>query len=220
MTKLKKILIVIGIIVGLNVLITAVNILQNGIGGWDKRTVDQILGVPAEKATPADIEKLSKSEVMQLFYAAPAPAFGTMKGEYKAKTISVGVMAASADYFTHHFFGPGHWEGKAFFPFEKDKGWGYNLFTVKNSDGTTRIARTRKMNNWVGTSTMDDRDSFHLDYSPYNGGLVKSMHDEVRKINDKLYICMGHMAAGGGAINPAPFILYGDTTPWVGPDKE
>jgi hypothetical protein len=42
------------------------------------------------------------------------------------------------------------------------------------------------------------------------------MRDEVRKINDNLYICMGHMGIGGGAINPTPFVLLGPPTPWVG----
>jgi len=31
---------------------------------------------------------------------------------------------------------------------------------------------------------------------------------------------MGYMAAGGGSINPAPFVLYQAPTAWIGPDKE
>jgi len=50
--------------------LVTINILQNGIGGWDGRTVEEILNKSAETATEEDIEKLSKSEVMQLFYAA------------------------------------------------------------------------------------------------------------------------------------------------------
>jgi hypothetical protein len=46
------------------------------------------------------------------------------------------------------------------------------------------------------------------------------MRDEIRKINDKLYIGMGAMAASGGTINPMPFILSGDQAPWVGPDEK
>jgi len=57
-------------------------------------------------------------------------------------------------------------------------------------------------------------------YRAYNGGLVHSMHDEIRKINDTLYMGMGYMAAGGGSINPAPFILYEKPSAWVGPDKK
>lgn len=219
MKPINKILLFVLVIVAGCLVLTGVNILQNGLGGWDGRSVGDILGVPAEKDTLDDVERLSKSEVMQLFYASPAPQFGSMQGEYRAKLVSVGVLSFMSDFFTHHLFGPGRWEGKAFFPFEKDRGWGYNLFRVRGNDGKAVVARTRKMDTYVGKSNIDDRDSFHLHYSPYNTGMVSSMHDEIRKVNDTLYICMGYMAAGGGSINPAPFVLYGKPLPWVGPDN-
>ena len=220
MKLVKKIVLVILVIVVAGLVLTGINILQNGSGGWDGRSAGHILGVPAEKATPDDVERLSKAEVMQLFYASPAPEFGSMQGEYKAKLVPVGVMSFMTDLFTHHLFGPGRWEGKAFFPFEKDRGWGYNLFMVIGEDDKIAVARTRKMDTYVGKSNIDDRDSFHLKYSPYNTGMVGSMRDEIRKVNDSLYICMGYMAAGGGSLNPAPFILYGKPFPWVGPDNK
>jgi hypothetical protein len=211
MKIVKRFLIVVGIIILINVVLTIINVLQNGVGGYKGQSVAAILGVPPEKATLQDIQKLTKPEVMQLFYASPAPDFAGMKGEYRAALLPLGVLAPSASYYTHHFFGPGHWEGKGFFPFEKDRGWGYNLFSENG-----KIIRARKMNTYIGPSQIDARPSFHLDYSPYNAGLVHSMRDEVRKINDNLYICMGYMGLGGGAINPAPFVLLGPPTPWVG----
>jgi len=216
---MKKSLIVVAILLFFNIALTGINILQKG-GAYDGRSVEDILERHPSQAIPKDIERLSKSEVMQLFYAAPAPEFTSLKGEYKAKTLPLGIMAPAADFFTHNFFGPGHWEGKAFFPFEKDRGWGYNLFYVKDDAGNPSIARERKMDTFVGPSELDGKKSLHLVYQPYNGGLIKSMHDEVRRINDTLYICMGYMAAGGGSINPAPFILYGEPAEWVGPDKQ
>lgn len=80
-----------------------------------------------------------------------------------------------------------------------------------------KIIKTRKMNTYIGPSAIDTRPSFHFDYSPNNTGLVHSMRDEVRKINDNLNICMGHMGIGGDAINPASlFVLLGQPTLWVG----
>ncbi len=220
MKKVKIIAIVFGALVGIQLLTMGINILQKGSSAYGGQTMMQILGVPAEKATPADIEKLSKAQIMQLFYAAPAPDMESMKGEYKAKTISVGIQAASADFYTHHFFGPGHWEGKAFTPESKEKGHGYNLFAIKDKDGKEAIARTRRMDTTIGTSPIDGKKSYILNYSPYNGGTVHSMQDEIRKVNDKLFICMGYMGMGGGSINPAPFILFGEASPWVGPDEK
>ena len=213
----KKILIAIGILIIVGLILTVINSLQNGIGGWDGRSVEKILAVPPEQATLADIEKLSKSEVMQLFYAAPAPKFGSVNGEYKAKVLPLGIMAPIAPFYTKYVLGPGDWKGKAFYPFEKDSGWGYNLWEIKEN-GQPKIIRTVKMKTFIGKSRLDDRDSFQLDYSPFNAGIDYFMKDEARHINDRLYICMGMVITVGHKWNPAAFVMY-DPTPWIGPDK-
>jgi hypothetical protein len=80
MGKIKKYFVGIGVFAIVNVVLTVINILQNGIGGYKGKSVGEILGVPPEKATLKDIQKLSKAQVMQLFYAAPAPDFESMSG--------------------------------------------------------------------------------------------------------------------------------------------
>jgi len=215
---MKKTLSVLLLLVFLNIALVGINIIQKG-GVYKGQSMTEILGVPAEKAVPEDIEKLTKSQIMQLFYAAPAPDFESMKGEYKARTLPVGIQAPAADYFTHHFFGPGHWEGKAFAPVGNDKGRGYNLFSVPVKDGQVSVVRTRRLDSFEGKSPIDGKKSYILNYSAYNSGVVHGMQDEVRKVNDKLFICMGYMDIGGGSINPAPFILYGEPEKWMGPDK-
>ena len=212
------ILIVTGVIVTVSIMLYIINILQKG-GKYKGQSIEEIVGKKPGDVTEEDLRKLSKSDCFQLFYAAKAPEFSKFKGEYKADTLNVGVMAPFANYYTHHFFGPGYWIGKAFNPFETDKGWGYNIFK-ETKNGKEIIHRTRKMDTHIGPSLIDDQDSFHLIYKPYNGGTVKSMHDELRIINDNLYIGMGYMGIGGGSINPAPFIIVGPPTEWVGIDKK
>ena len=214
MKKLKGILIIVGILILLSLVLTGINIFQKG-GGYDGRSMEKILGVSPEKATIDDIRKLSKAEVFQLFYAASAPAFGEFKGEYVAQTVDVGIMATGAAYYTHHFFGPGRWEGKAFYPSEKDRGYGCNIF----KDASGKIYRTRKMDTTIGPSDYDGKPSFKLNYGAYNAGTVESMRDELRKINDNLFLGLGYMALGGGKINPAPFVLVGPAKEWVGVDQ-
>jgi all-trans-retinol dehydrogenase (NAD+) len=216
---IRRLLVTAVLFLVLNLGLTGINILQKGIGGWKGQTVSQILDAPAPKVTVALVKQLSKARVMQLFYAAPAPDFARMKGEYRAETLNVGILAPAADAFTHRFFGPGRWEGKAFFPFEPAKGWGYNIFSGSNRDGSVKTSRTRKMRTYMGPSPIDGRPSFHLDYAPFNGGVVHSMHDEIRMIHPGLFIGMGYMGIGGGSINPAPFVLHGTPAPWVGPDE-
>jgi len=215
---MKSVWIGLGVIISLSVMVPLINVLQNGFGGWDGRSMDEILGVPAEKASPIDVEKLSKSDVMQLFYAADTPEFSNMKGEYKAKLVSVGILSFVNDYYAHHWMGPGHWEAKAFSPLEKDKGWGYNLFTVEE-DADSGIVRTMKMDTSVGRSRFDEKDSFHLVYKMYNRGRNSSMRDEIRKINKKLFLGLGYVSWSLGKLNPSFFLLYGEPDPWVGPDQ-
>jgi hypothetical protein len=179
------------------------NIAQKG-GASKGESLDEILKCSPDLATKEMIHSLNKAEVMQLFYSAHAPDFSELNGEYKAETLAVGVLSGPANFFTHHFFGPGKWLGKAFTPKQTTMGWGYNLFYKKDS-----VVRTRKFNTYVGESPIDSKQSVILEYLLYNSGTVKSMKDEVRKINDRLFICMGYMSLGGGSVNPAPFILYG-----------
>jgi hypothetical protein len=219
MKALKIILIAVVALVVVQLALTGINILQKG-GAYKGQSMEQILGVAPAKATVKDIEKLNKAALFQLFYAAPAPKYEEVKGEYSGQTIPVGVLALSADFYTHNFFGPGRWLGKAFFPFEKDKGWGYNMFSKKTKDGQVEVFRTRKMNTYIGKSPIDGKDSFHVDYSPYNSGTVNSMHDELRKINDNIFLGMGYMGIGGGKINPAPFLIIGPAAKWIGNDKQ
>ena len=220
MKWLKRLGLFIVVIVLINASIMAINILQNGAGGWDGRSLEQIFQKSPASVKVEDLLRLSKSELMQAFYAAPAPDFDSMRGEYQSGLFSVGVLSPIAGYFTNHLFGPGLWKGKAFYPFEADKGWGYNIFESRDEANQAKLVRTRKMDTWIGKSEIDDRESFHLLYKAYNGGLVESMHDEIRRINNTLCLGMGYMTVGGGSINPIPFYLQGSPTEWVGIDKE
>ena len=216
---LKRIAAAVLLIAALNVIVTGINILQKGSSVRDGRTLEEILGVPPEHATPALLERLSKADLMQLFYAAEAPAVDSMSGEYRAKLISAGIMAPAVDFYTHHFFGSGRWTGKAFRPLKGNAAEGYNLFAREDAVGGIRIIRMRRMKTYLAPSPIDGRVSYHLDYRPYNGGLVHGMHDELRRINDRLYIGMGYMEIGGGPMNPAPFAVYGNLGKWKGPDR-
>ncbi len=214
MKRLKTLMKLLVVFAVLNAVAFVVNIIQAGKREPDGRSMEEILGANPEKATWEHLETLSRAETMQLFYAAGAPAFESMNGEYEAKILSGGVLGESTAGFTHHFFPTGkptmstHWEGKAFKPEGENSGWGYNRFSRK---GDSEIFRARKMRTYVGPTTIgkDGSDSFHLDYSAFNTGLMRSMHDEVRQVNDNLYICAGYMVPFGGPWNPGPFVLIG-----------
>lgn len=224
MARLKKFIFVVSATALTNLALTIINILQAGSRSPDGRSVAEILGVDPRQATVADIEKLGRADTMQLFYAASTPDLASMHGEYQARVLKGGVLGPASILFTHHVFPTGtitldtHWEGKAFQNDDAARGQGYNLFTVGGTGSARSILRARKFKTWIGPSLIgkDGRSSLHLDYSPFNTGVVNSMHDEVRQINDMLFICAGFMGLGGGPINPAPFVLMGPPDPWVG----
>lgn len=218
MKGIKMVLMFAAIFLAAQVLVVGINIFQNGPCEWDGRTMEEILGVKPEKATAADINKLSKADVMQLFFAAEAPEFTEMKGEFKACMVQAGILCEANEFYAHNFMGPGHWEAKAFFPFEKDRGQGYNVFTVED-DGKSRRVRTLRMDTFQGKSNFDDKESFHLVYEAYNTDQNQSMRDEIRKINDRLFLGLGYLTWNLGTLNPSPFVLYGKPEKWEGPDK-
>ncbi len=228
MKLFKKVLWYAGVSFLVNVALFVINILQAGKRSPDGRTMAEILGVDPERATYDDVEKLNRAETMQLFYAARAPDFSSMKGEYAARVLRGGVLGYPTAFFTHHVFPTGkldlkaHWEGKAFQPPEDGESWGYNIFSRRHSGGAVEVFRARKMRTYIGPTRIgkDGKDSLHLDYAPFNRGIVHTMHDEVRQINEKLFICAGYMTPFGGPLNPGPFVLMGPPTEWVGLDQE
>jgi hypothetical protein len=204
--------------------LSAVNIAQAGPRTPDGRSMEDIIGMDPKEATYEDLEKLSRADKMQLFYAAKAPAFKSMDGLYRAKLLSGGVLGGATAYFTHHVFPTGmltadtHWQGKAFTPEGEKEGRGINVFSRKGADGKPEVFYARKLRTYVGPTTIgkDGTDSFHLDYKPFNKDVVMTMHDEVRQVNDNLHICAGYMSVTGGGMNPGPFALIGPPSKFSG----
>ncbi len=219
MKVVKKIMMYIAIFLAAQLLVIGINILQNGPFEWDGRQMDEILGINAENASADDIDKLSKADVMQLFFAAGMPEFTKMNGEYKARMVQAGILSKANEFYAHNLMGPGHWEAKAFFPIAKDRGQGYNLFIV-DENGNPAPVRTLKMDTFAGKSNFDNKESFHLVYEAYNTDQNRSMRDEIRKINNRLYLGLGYLTWNLGTCNPSPFVLYGEPGKWVGPDEE
>ena len=161
------------------------------------------------------MQKLSKSDILQLFLASEAPNLAEMNGEFKAELINAGVLGFFAAWYSHNVMGPGYWLGKAFQSETTTKGHGYNLF---KGDEAKPLLRTMRMDTLIAQSEYDEKPSMFLVYAKYNDDLNHSMVDEIRRINGRLYLGMGGLAWSGGSLNPAPFLLIGPAKPWVGTD--
>ncbi len=216
-----------GSIVLVFLLLNIINIIQAGSRKAHGLSMAEILGKDPAASSYDDVEKLSRRDKIRLFIAAETPRIEELDGEYDARLLGGGVLGKSTALFTHHVFPTGgitlrtKWVGKAFKKSGGNTGTGYNIFE-EDTPGGKKLLRIRRIDTRIGPSRVvkDGKDSFLIDYGTLNGGTVRSMRDELRKINDTLYIGAGYMALGGGPANPGPFMLIGQPRPWKGPDQE
>jgi hypothetical protein len=136
------------------------------------------------------LKSLSIPELEVLYRTLPAPSFEEMHGEYQGgyigceHPISNGLWKLVA---WNSIIG-GVWQGKSFEPLSETEGRGFNVLELYG-----RRIRKWPMRTTISISFVDDREVFLLDYPFYisGSGAVK-MTDEVRKVNDGLYLGIGH----------------------------
>lgn len=152
--------------------------------------------------------------LLDLFRSLDAPAPGEVVGEY-----------AGIDYYglTDETFaaalervkaGNGSfWLGKGFPGEEGNGASGYNR--LRRADGT--VARCDRFGVHRGPSPLDGKKTLFLKYSDFDNGAGSiGFFDEIRKVNDHLFLCTGTPEEGKGT--PGFFILAGPAAPFRGVD--
>lgn len=189
-----------------------------------------------------DLMKLNRKQLMGLFFELNAPSMSEMKGEYRAALLDSGyiINMLLAKLYLH--FTWGNWQHKAFELLDQQHGHGYNTFITTQSTlyenyflavfmrmmsiicslfrlyNPQRMARIMLNKTSIVSSVFDARPSFQLSYRDYNTFYTNTMTDEVRKVNDNLFLGIGRLTITFGKFNPMPFVLIGPPDPWVGPD--
>lgn len=203
------VLFILAVVLGILAILTFIHILQTGIKGWAGKSIEDQMGKPAIELVYNDIKRLSKYKLTQLFYAAHPPKLNELNGEVKGKLAPVGAVFFMGSFFTYFIYGKTDtWIGKGFKKSNVSPSNGYNLF--RSHKDKNEIIRKRKISTYIMESKLDNKPSYFLDYGPYNSGLVHLFRDELRKINDKLYIGVGYLTFPGGSIVNFPFFLYGE----------
>ena len=165
-----------------------------------------------------------------------------MQGEYRAALLDPGHVLGRFVAWIYLYFTWGTWQHKAFEPLDEHSGHGYNTFITMESrlyenvfaasvmrlygilksmfrfNYAQRLARIMLNRTSIVTSVFDGRPSFQLSYRDYNTFYTSTMTDEVRRINETLYLGIGRLSVIAGKYNPQPFVLIGPPDPWVGPD--
>jgi len=211
---------------------------------YNGMALEDILQKNRDDITLEDLQKLSRQQLIGVFHRLVSPEACEMRGEYRAAILDTGnAFNRFISRFTLYRIW-GEWGHKAFEPLTDMQGHGYNTFStclprvhedlyqalmdrllhmlrhyfVGNGcqERTVRIIRNRT---YVGPSMFDSHASFHLVYSPYNSFPVSTMHDEVRRINGKLFLGLGILTVTGGRWNIFPFVLEGPPGDWMGADS-
>eukprot|EP00300_Choanocystis_sp_HF-7_P033965 c46438_g1_i1.p1 GENE.c46438_g1_i1~~c46438_g1_i1.p1 ORF type:complete len:256 (-),score=38.22 c46438_g1_i1:14-781(-) len=179
------------------------------INGWqahswspdDGRTRAQVVPLPLKNITIADMRKLSTRDLVQLFVKSPSVPLKHLDGEFAGEVLdgSAHAYVPFGRAVFNHAFGLGPWTGQAF----ADRGLGFNTFTNK-----TRILRQRRFRFYLGKSSIDNKDAILLDYSTYNDdAFTYSRTDELRLINNEVFLGMALYRGLGNSYNPIPYVL-------------
>ncbi|MFC7401823.1 hypothetical protein [Citricoccus sp. GCM10030269] len=161
---------------------------------------------------PPHLLGMHRQDLLELFGQLPAPADGELDGEYSGYDYLGHTREGWDAGWARAEAGQGTWWlGKAFHGDE-----GYNR--ILNANGST----TRMMRFGVrpGESLIDGKPALLLVYGDFDNptgreGLV----DEVRRINDDLYVAACTFPAENGQRSePSIIVLSGPAQPWVGVD--
>jgi len=191
-----------------------------------------------------DLMNLTRKQLMELFSLLDAPSMSEMKGEYRAALLDSGYIINMFLAKMYLYFTWGNWQHKAFEPLDQQHGHGYNTFittqsklyenyfvavfmrivsivrSLFRSNNPQRMARIMLNKTSIVSSVFDGRPAFQLSYRDYNTFFTNTMTDEVRKVNDTLFLGIGRLTVTFGKFNPMPFVLIGPPDPWVGSDIE
>lgn len=167
-----------------------------------------------------DLKALKQDQLMKLYLTLPCPTMGEMEGEFRGYLLDTGnfwfIKKPLAHFALNSVFNQGKWLGKGFTTISEKEGQGYNSY-----ERFGRIRHVFPMKTKIAKSIYDGKDVFELDYTVYHSGAgLVNMIDEVRKVNDELYLGIGNWGYfKRQRLIPNFFALAGPRGPYVGVDK-
>ena len=147
---------------------------------------------------PSSLDQLaamSSGELMQLYVSGSAPSVGDLDGELRGRMLAApwaGRWVASRlrTFAGWHGF---PWRGKTFRSTGADRGEGINRIF---SD--TKPRRWFRFETYVGPSRAGAFDALQLDYdNPGNPALIRAVKDEVRQVNEGLFLGLAYLVTRG-----------------------
>jgi hypothetical protein len=159
------------------------------------------------------ILKLTRQQVIDMWSSAPPVPVGELDGEYIGIAPNAGDASAQADIASRLYNenGPlGYWLGKTYKAADaaQTKSEGYNRWR----HGSSNVMPAMRFGTEPGMSLIDQKPAFMMFYSAFTPS--NTLTDELRKVDDHVYIGLATMRSGSGRTSPDHFVLVGPAGPW------
>lgn len=157
---------------------------------------------------------MTKEEVIALWATLPAVSLDELQGHFTGIIPNPGNperQASTFDYMYDENSVRGYWLGKAYRKTGDNEGEGYNRWRVPGG----KVERRSRFTTEIGRSFFDGKPSLLMYYGAYRAD-APSFVDEIRKLEDYIYVGVGSVLDAEGKRNPGHFILTGPTDDWVG----
>ena len=166
------------------------------------------------------ILKMDRKQLLEVWKKLPAVPMNELNGHYTGLVPNAGHPSEQAEttgFMYNQDSVRGYWLGKAFMAHTATTGEGYNRWRFPGG----KVVRNLRFGTEMGASLIDGKPAFLMRYGTYNEG--NTLVDEIRKLDDYVYIGVGtRPAEGGERTDPVKgiFVLTGPTDEWVGVEKK
>jgi hypothetical protein len=154
--------------------------------------------------------QLNYRELCSLFRTLDAPTVREMHGEYRLGELAQQSLLQRLVVLS--FSIKSSQLCKAFEPTAPDRGHGYNGVVTDRG-----VERKMFFEVSIRPSRIDGRDSLHITYDHHNPDdrVLRSIVDELRKVDEGLYLGLGYAGKRGHERVLWPFMLEGPEAPFV-----
>lgn len=157
---------------------------------------------------------MDKAEVLSRWNDLPAVSLEELQGHFAGVLPNAGDADAQArafDFMYNENSEKGYWLGKAYRKTGPNQGEGYNRWRFPGG----KVVRDMRFTAEIGTSLLDGKPPLLMYYGAYNAARPTFV-DEIRKLDDYVYLGVGSILDEAGKRNPGHFALVGPTDDWVG----
>lgn len=157
---------------------------------------------------------MSREEVISLWGTLPAVSLEELQGHFTGLVPNAGDPERQAQIAASMYdenSEKGYWCGKAYRKTGVNQGEGYNRRRLPGG----KIVRTSRFTTEVGPSLIDGKPSLLMYYGAYREQ-APTFVDEIRKLDDCVYLGVGSVLDANGKRQPGHFALVGPTDDWVG----